>query len=255
MAQTIWIGNITFKDINVSVKLHTAVSQNRIQFHLLHKNDRVKLRQQMICKFDKTPVTSAEQVKGFQVDERKYLLIDPKELEETEPENSRIINVHEFVKINEIDPVFIERTYYLESNQSNQSYSTLAAALKELEVQGICTWAMRKRAYLGALRSTGKTLRLNVLRFADEIIQAKSLGLEAFSVSEKELDIASELISKLTVNFQPEKYTNEHQKKLQDLIDKKVRGEKIILLKPKHLKSTESGKLLEVLQESLKKAS
>lgn len=253
MASTLWIGNIHFGDVSVPVKLHAAVSQNRIQFHLLHKTDRVRLRQQMICKFDKTPVPSEEQVKGFQVDERKYILLDPEELEQTEPESSRIIDVHEFIKAGEIDPVFIEHVYYLEPDASNKSYAALAAAMKDMDAQGICTWVMRKRAHFGALQSVGSALRLNVLRYTDEIVQAKSLGLESFELSEKEVSIGSELINKLTVKFQPNKYVNEHQKKLRDMIEKKALGKKIALFTPKHLKPTTPGKLLEVLEKSLEK--
>jgi DNA end-binding protein Ku len=254
MASTIWIGNILFGDISVPVKLHTAVSQNRVQFHLLHKTDRVKLHQQMICKFDKAPVPAEEQVKGFQVDERRYILIGPDELEQIEPESSRSIDVHEFVKADEIDPVFIEHVYYLEPDGSNKSYSALAAGLKEMDAQGVCTWVMRKRAHFGAIQSAGKFLRLNVLRYTDEIVAAKSLGLEAFELSEKEVSIGSELIKKLTVKFQPEKYINEHQKKLREMIEKKALGHKIALFTPKHLKPTTPDKLLELLEKSLKRA-
>ena len=254
MASTIWIGNIQFGAITVLVKLHTAVSQNRVQFHLLHKTDRVKLRQQMICKFDKTPVPADEQVKGFQVDERKYVLMDPEELEQAEPESSRTIDVHEFVKTGGIDPVFIEHIYYLEPDAEAKSYGALAASLNDLDALAVCTWVMRKRAYFGAISSTGKALRLNVLRYTDEIVQAQSLGLESFELSEKEVSIGSELINKLTVKFQPEKYVNEHQKKLWEMIEKKAHGQKIALLTPKHLKPTAPGKLLEALEKSLKAA-
>ena len=249
MAQTIWIGNIHFKDIEVPVKLHTSVSQNRMQFHLLHKTDRVRLRQQMICAYEKIPVTGEEEVKGFKVDERKYILMDPEELEETEPEESRSINVHEFVKPDEIDPIFLEKTYYLEPAGGIESYAALAAALKETGMQGICTWAMRKRSYLGTLMSDGKNLKLVVLRYADEIIQVKSLGIESFSLSEKELDIAGELIAKLTVHFQPKKYKNEHQQKLQELVDKKARGETFVVVKPKGRKNTPPASCLKCLKK------
>jgi DNA end-binding protein Ku len=208
---------------------------------------------QMICSFEKKPVTSTEELKGFQVDKRKFILMDPEELEQAEPEKNRTIDVHEFVKADEIDPVFMERTYYLEPEAVDGNYWTLAAAIKELNVQGICTWAMRKRSYLGALKSDGKILKLTVLRYTDEIIPVTSLGIETYSLSEKELSIAGELIDKLTVHFQPEKYVNEHQRKLQELIEKKAHGEKFIVIKPRHLKSTSPGKLLEVLEESLRK--
>ena len=254
MPSTIWIGNIHFAGTTVPVKLHTAVSQDRVQFHLLHSTDRVKLRQQMICAYEKKPVPAEEQVKGFNLGERKYVLIDPEELEQAEPESSRLIEVREFARAGEIDPVFLERTYYLEPDASDKSYHALAGALKELNAEGVCTWTMRKRSYLGALRSTGKTLRLGVLRYADEIIPAGSLGLEAGTASEKELEIGTQLIDRLTVRFQPQKYKDEHQKKLRALIEKKVRGEKITLLKPRQVKPTEGEKLLAALEESLKAA-
>jgi DNA end-binding protein Ku len=188
------------------------------------------------------------------VDERKYILIDPEELELAEPESGRTIDVHEFVKPREIDPVFIERTYYLEPDASNKTYGAFAAALKEMDACGICTWVMRKRAYLGAVQSHGKTLRLNVLRYADEIVRPDSLALESFELSEKEVSIGGELINKFTVPFQPEKYVDEHQKKLMEMIVKKAHGKKIAVFAPKHLKPTSPGKLLETLEKSLKRA-
>ncbi len=250
---TIWKGYLHFGETDVPVKLHTAVKENRIQFHLLHKRDRVKLQQQMICAFEKVPVPLAEQARGFEVEERKYILVDPAELEQTEPESSRMIEVHEFVKAAQIDPIFRERVYYLEPDSHLKGYNALAAALREMEVAGICTWTMRKRSYLGALQVSGKLLRLNILRYPGEVISVKSLDLRKFSFSEKELDIGSELINRLTVPFQPQKFQNEHQQKLQKLLDSKARGEKIALLRPRRLKPTAPDKLLQALEASLKK--
>jgi DNA end-binding protein Ku len=255
MPKTLWIGNIEFENISIPVKLHTSVKQDKIQFHLLHKTDQVKLNQQMICAYEKKPVLSKDQLRGYQISERKYVLLDPEEMEQAEPEKSRSIVVHEFVKTNEIDPIFMERSYYLEPKTPNKVYSALCAALLKMGCQGIATWSMRKRAYLGALRSDGKALQLTVLRFADEIIPAKSLALKSFALSEKELKIASELINKLTVRFQPEKFKNEHQKKLRALLEKKARGQKVVLAKPRHLKSTAQAELLKMLEKSLEKAS
>jgi DNA end-binding protein Ku len=250
--RTLWKGYIQFSDINVPVKLHTAVQQERIQFHLLHKRDRVRLHQQMICAYEKVPVPPEEQVKGFELEDRRYILVEPAEIEQTEPENGRMIEVHEFVRIEQIDPVFLERMYYLEPDTTVKEYLALAGALKETGMAGICTWTMRRRTYLGALQINGKILCLNTLRYADEVIPAKSLGLEKAPLSEKELKIARDLIDQLSAPFQPQKFENEHHKKLQDLIDKKARGEKIAILRPKRLKPTAAGKLLEALKASLK---
>jgi DNA end-binding protein Ku len=112
---------------------------------------------------------------------------------------------------------------------------------------------MRKRSYFGALQASGKVLRLNTLRYADELISVDSLGLQDIAVSEKELKIGSDLINQLAAPFQPQKFENEHQKKLQQLIEKKARGEKIAVLRPRLLQPTASDQLLQALKASLKK--
>jgi DNA end-binding protein Ku len=254
MAGTIWKGVITFADTKVPVKLHTAVKEERIQFHLLHKRDQVKLRQQMICAYEKKPVPTEEQTKGFEVEEGKYLIVDPEELEQTTPESSRVIEIHEFVKRAQIDPIFVERVYYLEPDISSVGYLDLAEALQEMDVAGICTWTMRKRSYLGALQASGMVLRLGTLRYADEVMAVTALDLQEIAVSEKELKIGRDLINQLTAPFLPQKFVNEHEKKLQQLIEKKARGEKIVVVPPRLLQPTAADKLLHALEASLKKA-
>lgn len=250
---TIWKGHIHFGDTNVPVKLHTAVKEERIQFHLLHKRDHVRLRQQMICAYEKQPVPMEEQTRGFELEKGKYIIIDPEDLEQTAPESSRVIEVHEFLRTDQIDPVFLDRVYYLEPDTHLKGYNALAGALKEMDVGGICTWTMRKRSYLGALRASGKILCLHALRYADEVISVKSLELQKIPLSEKELKIGSDLINQLTGPFQPQKFQDEHEKKLRNLIDKKARGEKIVILRPRRLKPTAPDKLLQALEASLKK--
>ena len=254
---TIWKGIIHFKNTDVPVKLHTAVKEERIQFHLLHGRDRVRLRQQMVCAYEKQPVPPEEQCKGFEVEDGKYVIVDPAELEQTAPESSRMIEVHEFVKTRQIDPIFFDHLYYLEpdiSDMHGKGYYALIKALKELDVTGICTWTMRKRSHFGALQARGKTLRLSTFRYADEVVPVGSLELQDVSLSEKELRIGSELIEKLAAPFEPQKFENEHQKKLQDMIEKKARGEKVAILAPRRLKPTKSDQLLQALEASLKKA-
>jgi DNA end-binding protein Ku len=254
---TIWKGYIHFGDTDVPVKLHTAVKEERIQFHLLHKRDQARLRQQMVCAYEKQPVPAEEQSKGFEVEEGKYIIVDPEEFEQTAPEGSRMIEVHEFVKTEQIDPIFLGRLYYLEPDITNiqgKGYSALVRTLKEMDVAGICTWTMRKRSYLGALQAREGVLRLTTLRYADEVIPVGSLKLQDVPLSEKELKIGSLLINQLTAPFEPQKFENEHEKKLQDMIEKKARGEKIVVLAPRRLKATRSDELLQVLEASLKKA-
>jgi len=251
--RAIWKGYIHFRDVDVPVKLHSAIKENRVQFHLLHKHDRVRLKQQMVCAYEKLPVSAEEQTRGFELEEGKYILIDAEELEQTEPENSRIIEVHEFVKSDQVDSLFLDRVYYLEQDIPSSWYNALVQALRDMSVLGVCTWTMRKRSYLGVLGVGGKILRLTSLRYADEVIHMKSLPYQSIPLTDKEIKIGSDLIRQLAGPFEPEKFENEHQKRLQDLIDMKIRGEKVTILRPKRLKPTAPDKLLEVLEASLKK--
>ena len=254
---TIWKGYIHFGDMDVPVKLHSAVREERVQFHLLHTRDQARLRQQMFCAYEKEPVPAEEQARGFEVEEGKYIIVDPGELEQLIPKSSRVIEVREFVRTARISPLFVDRVYSLEPDSANiqgKGYGALADALQELDVAGICTWTMRKRSYLGALQAAGKALRLNTLRYADEVVTAASLGLQDVPLSERELTIGSELIEKLTAPFEPRKFENEHQKKLLEMIERKARGENIAVLLPRRLKPTEPDNLLQALEASLKKA-
>ncbi|MGD0585877.1 MAG: Ku protein [Oryzomonas sp.] len=251
---TIWKGAVHFGETMVPVKLHAAVKEERIQFHLLHGVDLVKLHQQMICAYEKKPVPAENQTKGFEVEEGKFIIVDPEELEQATPESSRLIEVHEFVKSNRIDPIFIERVYYLEPDTVAAGYSELVEVLQEMGVAGICTWTMRKRSYLGALQGSGKVLRLNTLRHADEVVAVAALGLEEIPLSEREIKIGRDLITQLTEPFQPQKFVNEHEQKLRQLIERKARGEKVAVLRPKVLKPTAPEELLQALEASLKKA-
>jgi DNA end-binding protein Ku len=200
-SRAIWKGNIHFKNIDVPVKLHTAVKEELISFHLLHKKDHVRLKQQMICAHEKLPVPLEEQVRGFKLEDGRYIIVDREELEQIEPQDNRIIEVHEFVKSAQIDPIFISHGYYLEPDVQSKAFSSLALALSEMDVVGICTWTMRKHTYIGALQMNGQVLCLNTLHYADEVVPVQALDLQDIALSEKELQIGIDLISHLTASF------------------------------------------------------
>ncbi len=251
--RAIWKGYVHFGSFDVPVRLHTAVREQRFQFHLLHSRDHVRLRQQMVCLHEKVPVPSEEQIRGFELEEGKFIIVDDKELDRIEPEDSRVIEVHEFVTAGQIDPMYLERLYYLGPDVVSPGYNALLETLLEEGLEGICTWTMRKRSYVGTLGVRGRVLRLGTLRYSDEVVPAASLDLPAIELSDRELKAGIDLVNQLSGQFQPESFENEHQKKLQELIDKKASGEKISILRPKRRKATAPDKLLETLEASLKK--
>jgi DNA end-binding protein Ku len=260
----IWNGSINFGTVGVLVKLHPAVREQRIQFNLLHKRDLVKLKRQMVCSLDGAPVPPEDQARGFELEGGKYILVDPAELEATESEAARSIEVHEFVPVADIDPVFLERSYFLEpgegsggrgikgSSEGGGVYWALTAVLEEERLVGICTWTMRKRSYLGALVSAGKLLRLNTLRYPGEVIKA-ARPATGEAPSERELTVGMELINHMSGRFKPEQFQNRHEQRLQELIDRKARGQKIRLVRPRHKAATDPDRLLAALEASLKK--
>jgi DNA end-binding protein Ku len=253
VSRALWKGYIHFGAVDVPVRLHAAVREERIQFHLLHRSDHVRLKQQMVCSYEKVPVPAGEQTRGFEIEAGKYILVDPEELEQFDPEDSRMIEVHEFVPTAQINPLFLERPHYLEPDKLTSGYNELAACLREMDVAGICTWTMRKRSYVGALQMGKNILRLHSLRYSDEVISAGALGLQNIQLAEKELKIAGDLILQMTAAFQPQKFMNEHQQKLQNLLERKAGGEKVPILRPRRLQPTAPDTLLQTLEASLKK--
>jgi DNA end-binding protein Ku len=249
----IWSGNIVFGSVALPVKLHPAVRENRIQFHLLHRHDLVKLQRQMVCALDGAPVPVEEQARGFEMEGGKYILVDPSDLERADPEANRAIEVHEFVPAAHIDPVYLEHSYYLEPGPHAEGYGALVAALGEMGLAGVCTWTMRKRSYVGALRAGGGLLRLYALRHAGEVVTAAAPKVPVAALSARELKVGTELINHMTGRFQPRKFEDQHQERLRKLIERKARGLKVRVLRPKRLAPTAPSRLLAVLEAGLKK--
>jgi DNA end-binding protein Ku len=249
----IWDGNVVFGPVTVPVKLHPAVRENRVQFHLLHRRDLVRLQRQMVCAYDGAPVPVEDQARGFELADGKYILVAPSDLERADPETSRAIEVREFVPAAHIDPVYLEHSYYLEPGPHAEGYGALVAALGEMGLAGICTWTMRKRSYVGALRAGGKLLRLYTLRHAGEVVTAAAPKVPIAALSARELKVGSELVNHMTGRFQPQKFEDRHQEQLRKLIDSKARGRKIRVLRPKRLAPTAPSKLLAALEAGLKR--
>lgn len=251
--RAIWDGIISFGPVAVPVKLHPAVRENRIQFHLLHRGDLVKLQRQMVCAYDGAPVPVEDQARGFELEGGKYILVDPSDLKRADPEASRAIEVHEFVPAAHIDPVYPEHCYYLEPGPHAEGYGALVAALGEMGLAGVCTWTMRKRSYVGALRAGGKLLRLYTLRHAGEVVTAAVPKVPGAALSVRELKVGTELINHMTGRFQPQKFEDRHQEQLRKLIDRKARGRKLRVHRPKRLAPTAPSRLLAVLEAGLKR--
>lgn len=251
MARAIWKAAIRFGPVSVPVKLYTAVKDTRVHAHLLHETDRHRLQQRMVCSEDDAVVESRETVKGYEIEENQYVVVDPHELDMLEPEASREIEVMEFVEAGHVDPRYLDRTYFLGPDTDEAMYVNLAAGLAQTKLAGMCRWVMREKAYVGVLQQREGLLSLITHRYADEVLPADSLEIKRVEPTQKEITIARNLVAELTEEFQPEQYHDEYEAKLRQLIDEKAQGKEVKLPRLERAVATKEEDLAGVLQRSL----
>ncbi|MCE5278110.1 MAG: Ku protein [Planctomycetaceae bacterium] len=249
--RTMWRGVIVFGKARVPVKMYAAAESRGLAFHLLHDQDNVRLAQQMVCQLEDKPVESDEIVKGLEVDDDHYVLVEPQELEELEPQSGRDIAVEAFVPLDELDGRYFDRPYYLGPDDQPDQYAALVQTLDESGRAGICRWAFRKRSYVGAVRSRQGVLELVTLRTSDEVAAVKDLDLPQAKLSPKELKTAEYLVEQLTSDFDIGKYHDDFQAAMEDLIKTKAGGGQVKKRKAAKSKPTEPRELLDVLEASV----
>lgn len=250
--RAIWKGQIKFSNADIPVKLYSAVSDIRSHSHLLHDQDNQRLQQKLVCVAQDTVIDRSDTIKGYEISKNEYVLVQPQELENFEPEKSTEIEINEFIDADKLDARYIEKTYYLGPDKSDQIYVNLLESLRKTNLAGICSWAMRKKTYFGILTACDNVLELIVHRHADEIVPEDSFELDKVSISAKEKDIAKKIVSELRGEFKPDEYHDEYQAKLKSLIDKKAKGEKIKMPALKKRKETSDKQLLNALEKSFK---
>ncbi len=233
------------------MKLYTAVRDTRVHSHLIHDTDRQRLQQRMVCPQDEAVVDQDQTIKGYEIEEDRYVVIDPRELAVLEPEASRDIEIMEFVGAGKVDPRYLDRTYFLGPDQAEPMYVNLAESLKQAGLAGMCRWVMRGRSYVGVLEQRDGLLSLITHRYADEIVPGDSLEFKRVEPTRKETTIAKNLVEELTEEFRPEQYRNEYEAKLRSLIDAKAQGKEVKLPKPERPAPTKEEDLVGVLQRSL----
>jgi DNA end-binding protein Ku len=252
MQRAMWKGRIQSGPIDLPVKLYSAISDITVHSHFLHDQDQVRLEQRMLCSADGRPVPSEEIGKAFEVKKDKYIVIDDEELDFAEPEASRQIEVSEFVDADSLDAKFLDRSYYVGPDGDDQLYVDFVSSLKCTKQAGMCRWVMRKRSYVGVLMPANDILVLTTHRYADEVVPSSSLKLEKSKMTSKETTIAKNLVLELEEKFEPEKYKDEYQAKLQKLIEKKAKGQKVELPELEKPEATEDKELMGALERSLK---
>ncbi|MBN2025682.1 MAG: Ku protein [Actinobacteria bacterium] len=248
MPRALWNGYISFGLVTIPVSLVTAVRDKSIHFHLLHEKDGARLRQKLVCPFDAKEVSRKDAARGFEVADGEYVIVEDDELAALEPKKSRMIEISDFVDVDQIDPVYYERPYYLVPQEGGgKPYSLLVKAMVESGKTGIGKFVFHEREHLVALRPLDGVLCLEIMRFADEIVDREEIEEiieeESGTPDEKQLALAQELIAALAGDFEPEKYRDEYREALRELIEKKARGEEVITAPPE----AEEGKVVDLM--------
>lgn len=247
MVRPVWSGAISFGLVNVPIKLYNAVRKKTVNFHQLRKADGCRVRLKKVCAADGAEVTAENIVKGYQVSPERYVVISPEELQSLYPKTSRSIEIQDFVKLDQIDPLYYEQSYYLVPDKgAAKAYSLLLSAMRQSGRVAVARFVLRNKEHLAALRPAGRVLSLSTMYFADEVIplaELEGLPQEETEPSQRELAMAEQLIQSLAADFSPEKYRNEYQERLMDLIDRKAEGQEIVA-RPA---AEEGGKVIDLM--------
>ncbi|MEW2810874.1 Ku protein [Streptomyces massasporeus] len=232
MARAIWTGVVSFGLVSVPVGLYSATGDHTVHFHQLQRGTADRIRNRRVNERTGDEVGTGDIVKGYEVGEGEYVIVEPEELDEIAPGRSQTIDITDFVDLEKIEPVYFDRTYYLapRGKEYTKVYELLRAALAQSNRVGVATFVMRGKQYLTALRAEDKVLVLQTLHWADEVRDPRKELPELPSGRAgkgKELDMALQLIDSLEGPWDPTRYRDTYQEKVRELVKAKAEGQEV----------------------------
>ena len=249
--RSIWSGAISFGLVNIPVKLVSAVQSEEIDFDMLSKKDLAPIHYARIDSKTGEEVPWKDIVKGYQYAKGKYVVVEDEDFQKAHPEKSKSIDIVQFVKEDEIDPIYYEKPYYLvPGKNAEKSYKLLLKALEETETVGIAEFVLRNREHICALKPYEGALLLNQMRYHDEIRDVPAEAATKERLRDKELDLAVKLVNQLTEKFDPAAFKDTYITELKRVIKAKAAGKDIRIAEPAKKTATVKD-LMEVLKQSL----
>jgi DNA end-binding protein Ku len=226
MASSAWKGYIRFGLISIPIKLYAAARTSRVELHQLHSVCKTRLRQPLFCPSCNRVVDRSEVVKGYEYEQGKYVLLDPREVRKIAPQSARAMEILAFVKESEIDPLFFDRSYFVvPEDEGRKAYQLLLKTLESTKRVGIAKVSMHQREYTVFIRPYDHGLALHTMHFANEIREAPGYGeTEEIKLKPQEVKLAEQLVNSLSEPFLLEKYHDEFQDRLKALIEDKRKG-------------------------------
>jgi DNA end-binding protein Ku len=250
MAASVWKGHLTFGLVSFPVRLFSAARSETVSFNLLHKDDNSRIRQVTFCQSEDKPVSRSELIKGYEYEKDHYVVIEDEDIKKVAPKTAKVMEILEFVKADDVDPVYLESSYYVAPDEGGEKpYALLFQALRESKYYGVAKVAMHNREHIIVLRPGAKGILSHTMFYQDEIRQVEEFRTDTSLVKDKELAMAKMLISSLEAEFEPQKYQDEYRVNLQKMIEAKIAGQKVVATPESHVAPVID--IMEALKKSL----
>jgi len=255
MARAIWKGSISFGLVNIPIALYPATRREELKFRLLRKIDLSPVNYKRVAEKDGKEVPWDQIVKGYEYEKGKYVVLQDEDFQRVDIEATQTVDIQDFVELDEIDPIFFYKPYYLEPQKGgDKAYALLRDALKDSKKVGVAKVVIKTREYLAGVKPEDGALVLELMHFADELADTSKLHIpKKVEVGKREMTMAKSLIDSMSSKWNPEKYKDDYREALMEVIEEKVEaGGKEIEEKPRKApKPTKVIDLVSVLQKSL----
>jgi DNA end-binding protein Ku len=247
--RAIWSGTISFGLVSVPVRMYSATESKELRFHFLHKDDLQPIGYDKVRKDTGKHVYPDEVVRGFEIEKGRYVPLEDEDLDRLDIELTHSIDICDFVDLDEIDPIYYRKAYYLlPQDGAEKPYRLLVRALDETNKVGIAKVVIRNKQHLAAVRPYDNVLLLETMYYADEVRKPERVNVSV-RVQKAEVEMAKALVENLSDDFDPKKYDDTYRKELLALIRKKAKGAK--LPEPQQEEEAEVVDLMAALRESV----
>jgi len=252
MATSVWKGYLTFGLISIPIRLFSAARSERIGLNQLHKVCKSRIRMPLFCPTCQRQVERSEIVKGYEYEKDQYVLFSDEELDKIEPESARTMEILEFVKLDEIDPLYFDASYYVTpEDEGRKAYQLLLDAMEDTGYAAIAKITMHQREHIVVIRPRDNGMTLHTMFYTNELRQVAEYGQRTSAAEPKEAEkkLATQLIESLAATFEPEKYKDQYQESMKAMIAAKQEGQEVAAVP--HAKLAPVIDLMDALKKSI----
>src|ERR1700756_3321952 len=250
MATSVWKGYLTFGLISIPIRLFSAARGERIGLNQLHNVCHSRIKMPLFCPTCNRQVPRSEIVKGYEYEKDQYVLFTEEELDKIEPPSAKVMEILEFVKLKEMDPLYFDSSYYVSPEDAGvKAYQLLMKAMEESGYGAIAKLTMHQREHIVIVRPGTRGMTLHTMFYSNEIRAAESVPTDKVELKDQERKLAQQLIERLAAPFDPQKYRDEYQENLKAMISAKLKGQQVTEVAQPHLAPVID--LMEALKKSL----